>query len=71
MKCHDGKEQTKSGCSVDAFRGLYASGCIDLAIMARLVAPEQGYCENGEGPGGSQICCQLDDCGFCGGVGCA
>ena len=49
MKCHDGKEQTKSGCSGDAFRGLYACGCIDLAIMARLVAPEQGCCENGEG----------------------
>ena len=27
------------------------------------------YCGNGEGPGGSQICCQLDDCGFCGGPG--
>lgn len=50
MKCHwDGKETIKSACSTEAFYGLYSSGCVDLTILARLVAPEQGCCENGEG----------------------
>jgi hypothetical protein len=44
-----GALKSSGACSLTSIFGLYTSGCVNTAVVARVVSPEQGNCEPGEG----------------------
>ena len=41
--------KSSGACSLISIFSLYTSGCVSIDITARLISPEQGNCEPGEG----------------------